>query len=255
MSRAPTNEPATAIDPARRPRHVAIVMDGNGRWAKARHLPRQMGHQRGRRAVRATIRAAMRLEIPILTLFAFSSENWSRPPDEVDALMKLFINALEKELDELDENGVRLGFIGDFSRLDPAVRRLMAAAEERTADNRRLHLQIAVSYGGQWDILQAARRLADRHAREAIDLDDPAVLADEFERGLSTAGQPPVDLFIRTGGEKRLSNFLLWQSAYAELYFTDVLWPRFDEAAFEQAVRWFSGRDRRFGRTSSEGAS
>ncbi len=252
MSRAPINEPATEIDPARRPRHVAIVMDGNGRWAKARHLPRKMGHQRGRRAVRATIRAAMRLEIPILTLFAFSSENWSRPADEVEALMKLFINALEKELDELDENGVRLVFIGDRSRLDPQVRGLMAAAEERTAANRRLRLQIAVSYGGQWDILQAARRLAERHASEALDLDDAEVLAGEFEKGLATAGQPDVDLFIRTGGEKRLSNFLLWQSAYAELYFSDVLWPRFDEAAFEEAVRWFAGRERRFGRVSGE---
>jgi len=230
---------------------VAIVMDGNGRWAKARHLPRTIGHQRGRKAVRATIRAAMRLEIPILTLFAFSSENWSRPADEIDALMKLFVNALEKELDELDENGVRLGFIGDRDRLDPEVLRLMTAAEERTAGNDRLYLQIALSYGGRWDILQAARRLAERHADSALALDDPETLAVEFERGLSTTGQPPVDLFIRTGGEQRLSNFLLWQSAYAELYFSDVLWPQFDESRFDQAVAWFAGRNRRFGRVAS----
>ena len=251
MSRAPSNEPASSIDPERRPRHVAIVMDGNGRWAKARHLPRTIGHQRGRKAVRATIRAAMRLEIPILTLFAFSSENWSRPADEIDALMKLFVNALEKELDELDENGVRLGFIGDRDRLDPEVLRLMTAAEERTAGNDRLYLQIALSYGGRWDILQAARRLAERHADSALALDDPETLAVEFERGLSTTGQPPVDLFIRTGGEQRLSNFLLWQSAYAELYFSDVLWPQFDESRFDQAVAWFAGRNRRFGRVAS----
>jgi len=251
VSRAPSNEPASSIDPERRPRHVAIVMDGNGRWAKARHLPRTIGHQRGRKAVRATIRAAMRLEIPILTLFAFSSENWSRPADEIDALMKLFVNALEKELDELDENGVRLGFIGDRDRLDPEVLRLMTAAEERTAGNDRLYLQIALSYGGRWDILQAARRLAERHADSALALDDPETLAVEFERGLSTTGQPPVDLFIRTGGEQRLSNFLLWQSAYAELYFSDVLWPQFDESRFDQAVAWFAGRNRRFGRVAS----
>lgn len=222
-------------------------MDGNGRWARARHLPRTIGHQRGRQSVRAAIRAAMRLDIPILTLFAFSSENWSRPAEEIDALMKLFANALEKEIDELDGNGVRLGFIGDRDRLDSAVVRRMETAERRTAGNERLYLQIALSYGGQWDILQAARRLAERHADNPLALDDPEVLRSEFERGLSTAGQPPVDLFIRTGGERRLSNFLLWQSAYAELFFSDVLWPQFDESRFEQAVRWFAGRHRRFG--------
>ena len=251
MSRAPSNEPGSSIDPERRPRHVAIVMDGNGRWAKARHLPRTIGHQRGRKAVRATIRAAMRFEIPVLTLFAFSSENWSRPSDEIDALMKLFVNALEKELDELDENGVRLGFIGDRERLDPEILRLMTAAEERTAGNDRLYLQIALSYGGRWDILQAARRLAERHAESPLPLGEPETLEAAFERGLSTAGQPPVDLFIRTGGEQRLSNFLLWQSAYAELYFSDVLWPQFDESRFGEAVAWFAGRNRRFGRVAS----
>ncbi|MFI9653761.1 polyprenyl diphosphate synthase [Guyparkeria sp. GHLCS8-2] len=242
------------IDPAHLPRHVAIVMDGNGRWARARHLPRTVGHQRGRRAVRATIRAAMRHGVPILTLFAFSSENWKRPADEVDALMKLFINALEKELDELDENGVRLTFIGERSRLDASVQALMDAAEARTAGNDRLHLQIAVSYGGQWDILQAARKLAERHAQSPLALDDPEILNSAFESGLATAGQPPVDLFIRTGGERRLSNFLLWQAAYAELYFTDVLWPLFDETEFDRALTWFAGRERRFGRVESHEA-
>ncbi|MFN2381511.1 MAG: polyprenyl diphosphate synthase [Guyparkeria sp.] len=243
------------IDRARLPRHVAIVMDGNGRWARARHLPRTVGHQRGRRAVRATIRAAMRRGVPLLTLFAFSSENWKRPADEVDALMRLFINALEKELDELDENGVRLTFIGERSRLEASVRALMEAAEARTAVNERLQLQIAVSYGGQWDILQAARQLAERHAEFPLRLDDSETLRSAFEGGLATAGQSPVDLFIRTGGERRLSNFLLWQAAYAELYFTDVLWPLFDEAEFDHALTWFAGRNRRFGRVESNEAT
>lgn len=252
-ARSNEHEPAPDIDRARLPRHVAIVMDGNGRWARARHLPRTVGHQRGRRAVRSTIRAAMRRGVPLLTLFAFSSENWKRPVDEIDALMKLFINALEKELDELDENGVRLSFIGERGRLEPAVRELMEAAEARTGGNDRLHLQIAVSYGGQWDILQAARRLAERHAESALTLDDPDTLHSAFVAGLSTGDQPPVDLFIRTGGEHRLSNFLLWQMAYAELYFTDVLWPLFDETEFDRALAWFAGRERRFGRVGEAG--
>ncbi len=247
-ARSHDHDEASGLDRARLPRHVAIVMDGNGRWARARHLPRTVGHQRGRRAVRETIRAAMRRGVPLLTLFAFSSENWKRPPDEVDALMKLFINALEKELDELDGNGVRLSFIGERARLDGSILHLMEVAETRTADNDRLHLQIAVSYGGQWDILQAARRLAERHADSPLALNDPDTLQSAFEAGLATAGQPPVDLFIRTGGERRLSNFLLWQAAYAELYFTDVLWPLFDEAEFDRALSWFAGRERRFGR-------
>jgi undecaprenyl diphosphate synthase len=226
-------------------------MDGNGRWARARHLPRTVGHQRGRRAVRATIRAAVERGIPLLTLFAFSSENWKRPAEEIDALMTLFINALEKELDELDENGVRLRFIGERQRMAPRVRELMDVAERRTAGNQRLTLQIAVSYGGQWDILNAARALAERHARDPLDLADPAVLRDAFEAGLATAGQPPVDLFIRTGGERRLSNFLLWQAAYAELYFSDVLWPAFDATAFDAALGWFAARERRFGRVEA----
>ncbi|WP_269321138.1 MULTISPECIES: polyprenyl diphosphate synthase [Guyparkeria] len=253
-ARSHDHDESVEIDPARIPRHVAIVMDGNGRWARARHLPRTVGHQRGRRAVRATIRAAMRRGVPLLTLFAFSSENWKRPADEVDALMKLFINALEKELDELDENGVRLAFIGERARLDATVRELMASAERRTAGNDRLQLQIAVSYGGQWDILQAARRLAERHADFPLSLDDPETLQSAFESGLATAGQPPVDLFIRTGGERRLSNFLLWQAAYAELYFTDVLWPLFDETEFDRALTWFAARDRRFGRIDASEA-
>jgi len=223
-------------------------MDGNGRWARARHLPRTVGHQRGRRAVRRIIQSAVEAEIPVLTLFAFSSENWSRPAEEVSALMSLFLNALEREIDELHDSGVRLRFIGDRPRLPEAVSQRMAEAEARTADNQRITLAIAISYGGQWDILQAATRLARTAVAGEVDLDDPDAIASVFEQSLATHGLPPVDLFIRTGGEQRISNFLLWQMAYAEIYFTECLWPAFDARAFGDALRWFSSRNRRFGR-------
>lgn len=231
----------------RMPRHVAVVMDGNGRWAKARHLPRTMGHQRGRRAVRRVIQSAIEAGIPYLTLFAFSSENWTRPAEEVSALMGLFLNALEREVDELHGHGVRLRFIGDRSRLPDAVAQRMGEAETRTSANSGLTLVIAISYGGQWDILQAATQLASAACVGAVDLDDEEAVAASFESFLATDGIPQVDLFIRTGGEQRISNFLLWQSAYAEIYFTDCLWPMFDEAAFATALHWFAGRNRRFG--------
>ncbi|WTM88498.1 polyprenyl diphosphate synthase [Halothiobacillus sp. DCM-1] len=227
-----------------RPAHVAVVMDGNGRWAKQRHLPRTIGHQRGRRAVRRLIEAAHQLGVPYLTIFAFSSENWSRPAAEVDALMRLFLKALQRDIDEMHRNGVRLRFIGDCARFSPALQSLMQQAEARTAENRQLFLQVAVSYGGQWDILQAVRSLMA--SGDALPADDAALRA-RFEVQLATAPCPPVDLFIRTGGEQRISNFLLWQLAYAELYFTDCLWPDFDRAAFETALAWFAHRQRRFG--------
>lgn len=235
----------TQADTRNDPVHVAIVMDGNGRWARARHLPRRVGHQRGRRSVRAVIEVAVARNIPVLTLFAFSSENWARPPQEVSALMKLFASALRRELDELVENDIRLRFIGDTKRFDDDIQNLMNEAEQRTADNNGLLLQIAASYGGQWDILQAAAKM---HERDDLDWADPAQLHRAFEQSLSTADAPPVDLFIRTGGEQRLSNFMLWQSAYAELYFTDTYWPCFDHQAFEQALAWFGQRQRRFGK-------
>jgi len=206
-------------------------------------LPRTVGHQRGKKAVRRAIEAAVELEIPALTLFAFSSENWSRPAEEVDALMSLFINALRKELDELDRHGIRLRFIGDRRPLPADARQLMEAAEARTATNDRLMLSVAVSYGGRWDILQAARQAAE--SPEA--LADEATFERAFESALSTDGLPPLDLFIRTGGEQRVSNFLLWQLAYAELWFTPTLWPDFDKDCFAEAVAWFAGRQRRFG--------
>ena len=210
-------------------------------------MPRTVGHQRGRRAVRRVIRAAVAARIPVLTLFAFSSENWARPAEEVDALMTLFMHALEREIDELDEHGVRLSFIGDRLRLPERVQDLMRSAEARTGGNDRLKLVIAISYGGRWDILQAATQMARAAVAGTLDLDQPEAVAQQFESALTTAGLPPVDLFIRTGGEQRISNFLLWQSAYAEIYFTERLWPTFDEAAFADALRWFSTRNRRFG--------
>ncbi|MHB8919546.1 MAG: polyprenyl diphosphate synthase [Halothiobacillus sp.] len=235
------------IDPLRLPRHVAVIMDGNGRWAKERHLPRSLGHQRGRRAVRRLIESARRAHIPVLTLFAFSSENWIRPQAEVDSLMRLFAYALERDIDDLHANGIRVQFIGERERLTSQICELMARAELQTAQNQGLHLLIAVSYGGQWDILQAATHMARVAQHGLIDLDDSAQVRQCFEANLATQDCPPVDLFIRTGGEQRISNFLLWQSAYAELYFTPCLWPTFSEQHFVTALNWFSERNRRFG--------
>ncbi|WP_156521348.1 polyprenyl diphosphate synthase [Halothiobacillus diazotrophicus] len=236
------------LDPERLPRHIAVVMDGNGRWAKARHLPRTIGHQRGRRAVRRLIEFASRAQIPVLTLFAFSSENWSRPTDEVEALMGLFVYALERDMDELVAHDVRIRFIGDRKPLSARIQTLMHEAERRTESSDGLNLLIAISYGGQWDILNAAKNLAAATMDGQLRLDgDPDIWRAAFEAQLSTAPCPPVDLFIRTGGEQRISNFLLWQLAYAELYFTDCLWPAFDRAHFLDALQWYAARQRRFG--------
>ena len=228
------------------PRHVAIIMDGNGRWARRRRLPRIAGHRRGAEAVRAALRACADRGVEYLTLFAFSSENWRRPPEEVALLMKLFRNALEREVDELHANGVRLKVVGDTRRFDPKIRKLVERAEALTAQNRRLTLTIAANYGGRWDILQAmSRLLKDKPSLEQVDED---LLAPYL--AMSYAPEP--DLFIRTGGEQRISNFLLWQLAYSELYFTDTLWPDFDAAALDAAIASFRGRERRFGRTSEQ---
>jgi undecaprenyl diphosphate synthase len=232
------------------PRHVAVIMDGNGRWATRRHLPRVAGHSRGVDAVRAVVEAAGRRGIEFLTLFAFSSENWRRPADEVSVLMRLFMSALQKEVGKLRDNGVRLRVVGDLAAFAPELRRQIEAAEAATADNERLKLTVCASYGGRWDIVQAVRALLAA---------DPAIAArpgviDEalFARHLALAFAPDVDLLIRTGGEQRLSNFVLWQAAYAELYFTDVLWPDFDAAALDAALDWYATRERRFGRTSAQ---
>lgn len=235
---------------ASKPTHIAIVMDGNGRWAGRRHRPRSFGHRAGQKAVRAAIEFCLRQGIGALTLFAFSSENWKRPEDEVGALMQLFLRALEKEVDELHEHGVRIDFIGDLAAFAPELRTRMAESAARTAANTALRLNIAVNYGGRWDIVQAARRAAIEVAAGRIDPErlDEATLAPFF----CLADLPPVDLFIRTGGEQRISNFLLWQAAYSELYFTDVLWPDVDAGVLEQALDEFARRDRRFGQTPSQ---
>lgn len=232
------------------PRHIAIVMDGNGRWARARHRPRSFGHNAGRKAVRATIESCLREGIQALTLFAFSSENWQRPQDEVGALMSLFVRALDKEVDELHSHGVRLRFIGNLDAFDEPLRQRMQAAMTHTAGNDKLQVNIAVSYGGRWDIVQASREAAAAVARGELRADE--IDEDRLGAWMSLAELPPLDLFIRTGGECRISNFLLWQVAYAELYFTDTLWPDFDQACLRRAIEDYASRERRYGRTSAQ---
>jgi undecaprenyl diphosphate synthase len=229
------------------PRHVAIIMDGNGRWAKRQHLPRIAGHRRGVEAVRASVTACAERGVEFLTLFAFSSENWRRPAEEVALLMQLFTMALSNEVDKLHRNGVRLRVVGDITRFDPTIRRLVDQGERLTADNKRLTLTIAANYGGRWDILQAlGKALAERNGR--ADSIDESMIAPHL--AMSYAPEP--DLFIRTGGEQRISNFLLWQLAYTELYFTERLWPDFDAAALDEAIASYRARERRFGRTSEQ---
>jgi len=232
------------------PRHVAIIMDGNGRWATARHLPRVAGHSRGVDAVRAVIEQAGQRGVDYLTLFAFSSENWKRPRDEVSTLMRLFVSALQKEVGKLSENGVRMRVVGDLNAFDRQLQALIHDAERQTMHNKRLQLTICASYGGRWDIVQSVRSLVAAAP-------DPQALASTLTEqrlaehlGLSFAPDP--DLLIRTGGEQRISNFLLWQCAYSELYFTHTLWPDFDSAAFDAALAWFATRERRFGQTSAQ---
>ncbi|HST28599.1 MAG TPA: polyprenyl diphosphate synthase [Rudaea sp.] len=231
------------------PRHIAIVMDGNGRWAKARHRPRSFGHHAGQKTVRAVIEFCLRHGIEALTLFAFSSENWQRPKDEVGALMELFLKALDREVNELHGHGVRIAFIGDLSAFAPALRERMQAAMGKTRNNAKLALNVAVNYGGRWDIANAAKQAALAAQRGEIDAD--AVDEQSIARFFCLADLPPVDLFIRTGGEQRISNFLLWQTAYSELYFSDVLWPDFDADCLQRAVDEFARRERRFGGVSS----
>lgn len=232
------------------PTHIAIIMDGNGRWAAARGELRQFGHKAGIGPVRMCIEECARRGIGALTVFAFSSENWRRPEGEVSSLMGLFIEAIDREVDELHANGVRLRFIGDRRALSVRLQQRMADAESRTAANGRLSLQVAVSYGGRWDIVQAARRVAKSAASGEIRIDeiDETLLAG----GLALGDVPDPDLFIRTGGERRISNFLLWNLAYTELWFTDRLWPDFDVACFEEALASFDSRERRYGLTGQQ---
>lgn len=231
------------IDAEKVPLHVAVIMDGNGRWAKKRLQPRALGHRAGVRSARKVVRAAHRCGVRYLTVFAFSQENWKRPELEVRLLMSLFISTLVREAQSLHRNGVRLRFLGDHADFPADLREQMHKATALTAGNDGLQLQVAVGYGGQWDIIQAARRVA-ASGRE--------ISAEALEAELDTAGIPAPDLLIRTGGESRISNFLLWQLAYTELYFCDTLWPDFADAEFEAALAWFAERDRRFGRVAEQ---
>jgi undecaprenyl diphosphate synthase len=245
----PAHESSTRVVPAHGdvPRHVAIIMDGNGRWAKRQHLPRIAGHRRGVESVRATVAACAERGVQYLTLFAFSSENWRRPAEEVALLMQLFQMALSSEVEKLHRNGVRLKVVGDMQRFDPTIRRLIEQGERLTANNQRLTLTVAANYGGRWDILQALNKL--NQSRDGkLDSIDESMLAPYL--AMSYAPEP--DLFIRTGGEQRISNFLLWQLAYSELYFTERLWPDFDAAALDEAIASYRARERRFGRTSEQ---
>ena len=234
----------------RKPRHLAVIMDGNGRWAERRQRPRTLGHRAGVRAVQVCVDFCLAEGIDALTLFAFSSENWNRPQDEVGALMKLFLRMLDSEVDELGRRGVRLAFIGDRAGFPPGLRERMAAAERRTAGSDRLVLTIAAGYGGRWDIVQACRRLA----ADAADgrLDPQAIDEAMIDARVGLAGLPPPDLFIRTGGDLRISNFLLWQMAYTEMWFTETLWPDLDATVLRAALDDYADRERRFGLTSAQ---
>ena len=233
------------------PRHVAIIMDGNGRWASKRMMPRVAGHSEGLSTVRKIVQECRRTGVEYLTVFAFSSENWRRPSEEVGFLMKLFLKSLKGEVARLAENDICLRLIGDLSRFDSAIQDMIQFSEEKTAGCKALTLTVAANYGGRWDILQAMRRCLAAN----LNLKAEDVREELLQPHLSMAYAPEPDLFIRTGGEQRISNFLLWQLAYTELYFTDVLWPDFDEAELHKAFDWFSQRERRFGRTSAQLAS
>jgi undecaprenyl diphosphate synthase len=225
------------------PQHIAVIMDGNGRWAQRRLLPRTAGHKKGVDAVRELIEQSAKLGVRYLTVFAFSSENWSRPEEEVSSLMELFAMALAREATKLHANDVKLSFIGERSRFSARLQQQMAEVEELTANNQRLAVHVAVNYGGRWDIAQAARKAVD--AGEAL-------TEQALHSHMSLSHLPEPELLIRTGGERRISNFLLWQCAYSELYFTDVLWPDFDAQVLRIALEWFAQRERRFGRTSEQ---
>jgi undecaprenyl diphosphate synthase len=229
------------------PRHIAIIMDGNGRWAKQRMLPRAAGHKRGVEIVREVVKACVARGVEYLTLFAFSSENWRRPADEVSMLKGLFVMALEREAEKLHRNGIRLRVVGDLAPFGKKITDLVERAERLTRDNQKMTLSIAANYGGRWDLLQAMQRLIESRPEQR-----GAFTEEQLASCLAMAYAPEPDLFIRTGGEQRISNFLLWQLAYSEFYFTDTLWPDFDAAALDQAIASYQRRERRFGRTSEQ---
>jgi undecaprenyl diphosphate synthase len=228
------------------PNHIAIVMDGNGRWAQARGLPRVAGHEMGVRSVKAVVNSCLTHAVPVLTLFAFSRENWQRPPQEVAFLMDLFLSALQEHVDELAAQGVRVRFVGDRAAFSHDLQQLMRQAEKQTKTNKAMILNIAMNYSGRWDIVQACQKIAKEVKQGCID--DSEIDSDLIQHYLCLADLPEPDLFIRTSGEIRISNFMLWQLAYTELYFTDTFWPDFDEAAFFSAITAYRARDRRFGK-------
>jgi len=232
------------------PRHIAVVMDGNGRWAKKRHLPRVAGHKSGVSATRRIVENCARLNLEALTIFAFSSENWNRPASEVSSLMSLFVTTLASEVKKLHRQNIRVRFIGDRSRFPEKLQARIIESESLTQDNTGLNLNIAANYGGRWDILNAVHLLQEQIQRGDIMVD--SITEDLFTSSLSLADLPEPDLFIRTGGERRISNFLLWQLAYTELYFSDTLWPDFDDSEFQAAIDWYQGRQRRFGKTGEQ---
>lgn len=232
------------------PRHIAIIMDGNGRWAQKRFMPRAFGHQAGVKAVRKIVEYCAAQKIEVLSLFAFSSENWRRPEEEVSLLMALFMATLQREINKLDRNNIRLRFIGDRSAFSEKLQNKMAEGEAQTRDNDALTLVVAANYGGHWDMCQAFRKIAEKIA--AGELKNEDIGEKLINQYLSTADLPEPDLFIRTGGEQRVSNFMLWQLAYTELYFTSTLWPDFDQNSLEEAIQSFKGRQRRFGHTGEQ---
>lgn len=228
------------------PRHIAIIMDGNGRWATKRFMPRVAGHGKGVETVRTIVETCVDRGVEFLTLFAFSSENWRRPADEVSLLMRLFMTALEREVSKMHANGIRLKVVGDLTRFDAKLRELIASAERRTANNTRLTVTVCANYGGRWDIMQAVSKMV------AANPGITEFSEEELTPHLSMAYAPEPDLFIRTGGEERISNFLLWQLAYTEFYFTETYWPDFDGTALDLAIASYQQRERRFGRTSEQ---
>lgn len=232
------------------PRHIAIIMDGNGRWAQKRFMPRAVGHQAGVKAVRKIVEYCAKHKVEVLTLFAFSSENWRRPEAEVSLLMALFMATLQREINKLDRNNIRLRFIGDRTAFSDKLQQKMAEGEAQTQDNTALTVVVAANYGGHWDMCQAFQKVADKIATG--ELKNQAINEQLISQYLSTAGLPDPDLFIRTGGEQRVSNFMLWQLAYTEMYFTATLWPDFDQNSLEDAIKSFKSRQRRFGHTSEQ---
>jgi undecaprenyl diphosphate synthase len=237
-------------DSAANPKHIAIIMDGNGRWAKQRFQPRFMGHRAGVKTVETIVKRCAELDVNVLSLFAFSSENWRRPSKEVSLLMELFAHALSHQVKRLHKNNIKLHIIGDVSAFSTSIQTQIAAAEELTRDNTGLTLNVAANYGGRWDIAQAARQLASKVELGELSVED--ISETLLSQHLTTATLPEPDLFIRTGGEQRVSNFLLWQMAYTEFYFTETLWPEFDAVELDKAITSFRQRERRFGRTSEQ---